>query len=445
MRNEIAKQIINCRSGREGVAKILNSYVPEPTIPANQGVGSGIYLDGGNLAGETSAFAVATMNTTGYSASQLSQTNPLFDALNKTKVSRLYYQWTPDGWEGGDDFTAHVWKKNSSTGYQQVLAEYDWSEPVEELPEGAESQGEKEGVEPSADTLGQWYEETTGEGEAEETLYYQVIVSDLYWGVEPEILEELELPEDTMCLNYEQWNSAGGEEAELKESSALAEENIDAWFYDPSAIQKRLQDMILNPNPINTSLVYKQLDVAQEDIDDLNDSGEYSEFLDWVRFELRRNVEEYVIASMLGTVDPIDGIYSFNPETADDMFTTIYYTDGNIDLDDIISANSDVITDYKWLVINPITLETILADTGLKDKYELAGRLNVDYVYVTYSISPDNAVILDPNKFWMREKSVLDVAYPVYQNNKVTFLYEKNIGIVPSFPYCSALVCPALE
>lgn len=421
MRNEIAKQIINCRSGREGVAKILN----------------GVSLESGTLGGETSAFAVAALDVN--SGGKLPQYNPLYDALNKTKVSRMYYQWYPDS-EDFDMF-AHVWKKDGSTGYQQVIADFGWSDPVAELPEGAESSGEKSDDELNWNNEGNWYEETTGEGEAEETLYYQVIVTDLYWGIDPSFISGLELPEDTEYLTYEQLESIDMTDyiEGPKDDSDLVEEYMfQYWFYDNSAFKKYLQDMVLTPNPINTAIFYKQLDVAQEDIDDLNDSGEYNEFLDWVNFELRRNVEDYIITSMFNSGDYNESIYCFYPEHIDETFT--YLMQGEIDLSNLTEMVNNVCTEYKWLIINPNTLNTLLDDNGLKDKYELAGRLNVDYVYVTYGIMEEMVVCLDPNEFWLREKNTLEVAYPVYHENKVTFLYEKNVGIKPHSPLCSGML-----
>ena len=65
MNNEIAKQILNCRSGKDGVAKILN----------------GLTLSSGTLGGEVAGFAVAT---------KWNAENPLYEALNHVKVSRMF-------------------------------------------------------------------------------------------------------------------------------------------------------------------------------------------------------------------------------------------------------------------------------------------------------------------------------------------------------------------
>lgn len=437
MRNEIAKQIVNCRSGKEGVKRILNGVSPTD----------------GTMGGETPIFAASETLWSDIYGSH-SGSNSLYDALNHVKVSRMFVQLTNDG-ERDYDFVPRQWLKDSSMGYQQVIADFGWSDPVAELPEGVESSGDKSDDELEWGNEGKWYEETTGEGEAEETLYYQVIVTDLYWGIDPGFLSDLNLPEDTEYLTYEQLESIDMTnyiEGPKDDSDLVEDYMFQYWFYDPSVFKKKLQEMCLMPVNINTALIYKQLDVTQEDIDDLNDSGEYADFVEWVNYELRKNVEDAIIAYMLGSnvVDPInneplidtDAIYRFTEDTIDDRFT---YLDVYIDETGLVKGltqlSSNINADRKWLVINPDALQKALDEMGpTADKYSLAARIGVDYVYVTCLCPNEQAIILDPDEMWLREKNVINTAYPVYDNNKVNMLYEINCGIKPHRAWSTALL-----
>lgn len=304
MRNDIAKQIFDCRSGKEGVTKILNE----------------VSLSSGKLGGETSVFAVA---------SKWTAENPLYEALNHVKVSRIFYTTQDINANGA---SAKAWSKDSQTA-------------------------------------------------------------------------------------------------------------------------KELQSLTLTPQPILTSIFYKQLDVTQEDIDDLNDSGEYAEFLEWVSWELRRHTEDLIISSLLGNSSIYTGTvtYPFLKNQVSSVFTTVttetqasssdyaYVTVANV-----AAMCSTVNAEHKWLILSQTDLDALLAEMSeispTADKYGLAGRVGVDFVYVTNLAMRGKIICLDPDEFWLREKNVIEVAYPVYDYNKTTMLYELNVGIRPHAPLCSAML-----
>lgn len=404
MNNEIAKQIMNCRSGKDGVAKILN----------------GLTLSSGTLGGEVAGFAVAT---------KWNAENPLYEALNHVKVSRMFYT-TQD--INSTYAHADVWTKNSATSYSQVIADtYGWSEGVAELPTGAESSGTKDDDYLIEDNAGKWYQD------AEDDKYYQVIVATVKWD------DATTTEPDTVT----------GE----KTSQNLTVENLGLWFYDLSGVQKLLQALTLTPNPINTAMFYKQLDVTQEDLDDLQDGGEYADFIEWVSWELRRHTEDLVISSFLGNSSIYTGTvtYPFLADEISSVFTTKSAKEqaSASDYDYITVANvaamvSTVKTDHKWLVINPTDLDTLIGEMAenapTADKYALAGRVGVDFIYSTELAMRGKVICLDPEEFWLREKNILEVAYPVYDYNKTTMLYEITCGIRPHKPLCSAMLIGSL-
>lgn len=404
MNNEIAKQIMNCRSGKDGVAKILN----------------GLTLSSGTLGGEAAGFAVA---------SKWNAENPLYEALNHVKVSRMFYTTQ----EINSTYAhADVWSKNSATSYSQVIADtYGWSEGVDELPEGAESSGTKDDDYLVEDNVDKWYQD------AEDDKYYQVIVATVKWD------DATTTEPDTIS----------GE----KTSANLTVENLGLWFYDLSGVQKLLQELTLSPNPINTSVFYKQLDVAQEDIDDLQENGDYSDFVEWASWELRRHTEDLVISSFLGNSSIYTGTvtYPFLANKVSSVFTTVKSkTQASAsDYDYITVANvvemvATVKTDRKWLVVHPTDLEDLVGELAeinpTADKYALAGRVGVDFVYSTELAMRGKIICLDPEEFWLREKNILEVAYPVYDYNKTNMLYEINCGIRPHRPLCSAMLIGSL-
>lgn len=404
MNNEIAKQILNCRSGKDGVAKILN----------------GLTLSSGTLGGEVAGFAVAT---------KWNAENPLYEALNHVKVSRMFYT-TQD--INSTYAHADVWTKNSATSYSQVIADtYGWSEGVDELPAGAESSGTKDDDYLIEDNVEKWYQD------AEDDKYYQVIVATVKWD------DATTTEPDTVT----------GE----KTSANLTVENLGLWFYDLSGVQKLLQALTLTPNPINTAMFYKQLDVTQEDLDDLQDSGEYADFIEWVSWELRRHTEDLVISSFLGNSSIYTGTvtYPFLADEISSVFTTKSEKEqaSASDYDYITVANvaqmvATVKTDHKWLVINPTDLDTLIGEMAesapTADKYALAGRVGVDFIYSTELAMRGKVICLDPEEFWLREKNILEVAYPVYDYNKTTMLYEITCGIRPHKPLCSAMLIGSL-
>lgn len=304
MRNDIAKQIFDCRSGKEGVAKILNE----------------VSLSSGKLGGETSVFAVA---------SKWTAENPLYEALNHVKVSRIFYTTQDINASGA---SAKAWSKDSQTA-------------------------------------------------------------------------------------------------------------------------KELQALTLTPQPILTSIFYKQLDVTQEDIDDLNDSGEYSDFLEWVSWELRRHTEDLIISSLLGNSTIYTGTvtYPFLKNQVSSVFTTVSTKSQSgasdfafVTVQNVADMVATVKTERKWLVINPDDLQALISEMAVMnpaaDQFSVAGRVGVDYIYSTPLAMRGKVICLDPDEFWLREKNVIEVAYPVYDYNKTTMLYELNVGIRPHAPLCSAML-----
>lgn len=193
---------------------------------------------------------------------------------------------------------------------------------------------------------------------------------------------------------------------------------------------KTIQELELSPREITTSYQYKRQQITQEDLDDLRDSGEYDEFLDWTTWELRRNVEDYIIGTMLGTSNYGSVPASFKYELLyqdNSPLITAYEFDT-----DILALQTMCANVYKkgskWLILNPETYYTILNDSGLITEYNLMSNLGVDYIYQTYLCNSDLIVCMDPSQYVVKIKNELSVAYPFYEHNAINFQYEINGG-----------------
>jgi hypothetical protein len=204
---------------------------------------------------------------------------------------------------------------------------------------------------------------------------------------------------------------------------------------------KEIQELELEPREITTSYQYKRQQITQEDLDDLRDSGEYDEFLDWTTWELRRNVEDYIIGTILGTYNPVPA--SFKYELLYQENSPFVGNWGwSTDIADLQTMCAGVDKrGSKWLILSPETYNTILNDSGLITEYNLMSNLGVDYIYQTWLCNPNLIVCMDPSQYAVKIKNELSVAYPFYQGNAINFQYEINGGgLIKSPGACSFML-----
>lgn len=208
---------------------------------------------------------------------------------------------------------------------------------------------------------------------------------------------------------------------------------------DPKAIQ----ELTVSPKAITTSYIYKRQQVAQEDLDDINDSGNLGEFLDWTTWELRRHVIDMIVAGVLGekNLTNIEGIKTSGTSTA---FVIDYGKTGSsasdvssyITIDNIRGLADEVIAKgEKWLVINPKDFTKVakhIYASGGTSMYhteaELAEMVGVDKIYKTTLISEGRVICFVPSEYWVKIKNTLNLAYPQYEMNAQNLQYEINLG-----------------
>ena len=208
---------------------------------------------------------------------------------------------------------------------------------------------------------------------------------------------------------------------------------------DPKAIQ----ELTVSPKAITTSYIYKRQQVAQEDLDDINDSGNLGEFLDWTTWELRRHVIDMIVAGVLGekNLTNIEGIKTSGTSTAfviDYGKTGTSATDKSsyMTIDNIRGLADEVIAKgEKWLVINPKDFTKVakhIYASGGTSMYhteaELAEMVGVDKIYKTTLISEGRVICFIPSEYWVKIKNTLNLAYPQYEMNAQNLQYEINLG-----------------
>lgn len=203
---------------------------------------------------------------------------------------------------------------------------------------------------------------------------------------------------------------------------------------------KTIQALTLNPKILTTAYVYKRQRYAQEDLDDINESGSLAQFLDWTTGELRRHVIDMILGAILGTksLSNIESIKSGNTafttvvtksETVTDSFD--YVTIENVrEMVDTVIGRGD-----KWVVCTQRDFTRLAAHkhasggtTEYWSKEEVASQLGVANIYVSDLIAEGRIVCFIPSEYWVKVKNTLNLAYPQYELNAQNLQYELNVA-----------------
>lgn len=390
----IAKSIINSKT-KEEAKKIINS----------------VSFSSGNFS--TDLVSPEIVNSWTYS-------NDLYNIISRTPYSKFFYT-TQD--IDNVNAKAHEWSKSNAILYYQVeLESVQWGPELDELPAGAESSGAKSNDVLIVDNYEKYYTQA-GEDSDPDT-YYQVVFKSAKWSD-----STTSLPDAT---------EAEGQ----KNNSELTEANLDKYFYDLNGTEKAIQELTVSPKTIQTGYIYKRQYICQEDLDDLNDSGNYDEFLEFITLELRRHVEDSIIGNIIGGAFSQDYSSASNKyerfvigET-DSKFTTVktktqtgasdyaYITVANVQemCDTVLKTN------VKWLVIHPADFRALMDDSEVYSETMLATLLGVDYIFQTLLAERGKVICLDPTQYVIKVKNEINVAYPAYEYNKLNLQYEVNGG-----------------
>lgn len=213
-----------------------------------------------------------------------------------------------------------------------------------------------------------------------------------------------------------------------------------------SETEKQEQELALNGKSIMTAYIYKMQALANEDLDDAREAGQEAELLRDIREELMRAVKGLAVRAILvgdaynGDGSKVTTFETIGTKTTADLFTAIVApeTAGALTLADVRKAAAKVKTRRKWVIMtedDKLALATRIYAAGGTQFFftddELAAQLGVDRVIAKDFIGDVaglKAVIFDPDEYWVKEKNVIDTAFPEFRNNRQGYIYEINMG-----------------
>ena len=204
--------------------------------------------------------------------------------------------------------------------------------------------------------------------------------------------------------------------------------------------EKTIQQLTVRGKTINTQYIYKRQQIAFEDLDDIEESGNTATFLRWLDEELDRQIVNAIIAVMLGNTTgftDITTIESLRGTGGTDIFrtavtvadaTAVTFAEARSIVDAVIAGKG-----AKWLVMSQAQLTALAkfkyasgGDDIFRSKEEVAAMLGVERIYVTDKAT--GVVCFIPSEYWFKEKASLQVSYPHYENNVMNYQRERNCG-----------------
>lgn len=204
--------------------------------------------------------------------------------------------------------------------------------------------------------------------------------------------------------------------------------------------EKLIQQLTVNGKRIDTQYIYKRQQIAFEDLDDIEESGNTATFLRWLDEELDRQIVNAIVAVMLGNTTDFTDITTIEPLVGTgvtDVFrtavtvadpTAITFVEARSIADAVIAGRG-----AKWLVMSQAQLTALAkfkyasgGDDIFRSKEEVAAMLGVERIYVTDKTS--GVVCFIPSEYWVKEKASLQVSYPQYEYNVMNYQRERNIG-----------------
>lgn len=210
--------------------------------------------------------------------------------------------------------------------------------------------------------------------------------------------------------------------------------------------EKQEQELALNGKSLTTAYIYKMQSLAHEDLDDAREAGQEAALLRDIREELMRAVKGLAVRAILvgdaynGDGSKVTVFETIGSVTTTNLFTTVVNpaVANTVTLADVRKAAAKVKTRRKWLIVTEDTKLQLAtrkyAEGGTEFFFtdeELAAQLGVDRVIAKDFIGEVeglHAIIFDPDEYWVKEKNVIDTAFPEYRNNRQGYIYEINMG-----------------
>lgn len=216
-----------------------------------------------------------------------------------------------------------------------------------------------------------------------------------------------------------------------------------------AGVEKTIQAITSTPKEISTDYVYVRQQMNLADMDEIAEVGQESVFVSWINNELDLHlVNTIVMAILVGDAINADGskvnkFETIGTKTVTDAFTyvanpavalTPTVKDVRLLCDKIYNPEGK----EKLLIMDQALLTELSAytyatggDIHYRTKEEMAGQFGVSDIYVTdvlENISGLHAICMIPDGYWYKEKKSISVSWPKYEENRINWMKERNIG-----------------
>lgn len=232
------------------------------------------------------------------------------------------------------------------------------------------------------------------------------------------------------------------------EKDILAKEWTKTSTYD-----KVMQQIATEGKRIETKYIYKMQEIANEDLDNIEESNESSNFMKFINDELDAQIVSTIVMSMLvgdNTNEQGNRLTTFETigtKTESDPFTYVANpaTAGTVEIEDlraivdeiknpqmkevVLLANRKVISHVAEFIYGDGGSTSYRSNEDLAKQIGVAEVIDCDLLDDPASESGSvYAVALIPDGYWYKEKKAIAVSYPKWERNTLRILKERNIG-----------------
>ena len=216
-----------------------------------------------------------------------------------------------------------------------------------------------------------------------------------------------------------------------------------------AGVEKTIQTLTTEPKEISTAYVYVRQEMNQEDLDDIAEVGQESVFISWLNSELDLHLVNTIVMAILTG----DGINADGKKlTKFEVIGTKTETDAFTYVANPTTPLTPTVQDIRVMcdkIYNPESKETLLimdkallttlsaykyatgGDTHYRTKEEMAGQFGVSDIYVTdvlKNVAGLHAICMIPDGYWYKEKKSISVSWPKYEENRINWMKERNVG-----------------
>lgn len=216
-----------------------------------------------------------------------------------------------------------------------------------------------------------------------------------------------------------------------------------------AGVQKVIQALTTTPKELSTDYVYARQQMNQADLDDIAEVGQESVFLSWINNELDLQlVNTIVMAILVGdTINEagkrVNKFETIGTKTATDAFTyvanpAVALTPTVTDIRKMCDKIYNPLGKEKVLIIDQALLTDLSAytyaaggDVHYRTTEEMAGQFGVSEIYITDVLSNLeglHCICMIPDGYWYKEKKTISVSWPTYEDNRINYMKERNVG-----------------